>query len=85
MTAKENDLVESYEVEMMIVDALQEYLKIVEQDYSKLVKEGDIKIQQLKEERDQLKLREHHWQKEITIDKVESKWLKQNLEVLRKD
>ena len=28
--AKENDLVESYEVEMITVDALQEYLKLVE-------------------------------------------------------
>ena len=44
MMAKENDLVELYEVEIMTVDTLQEYLKIVEQDYSKLVKEADIKI-----------------------------------------
>ena len=44
MTAKENNLVELYKVEMMTVNALQEYLKLVEQDYSKLVKEEDIKI-----------------------------------------
>ena len=85
MMAKENDLVESYEVEIMMVDTLQEYLKTVEQDYSKLVMEEDIKIQQLKEERYQLKLKEYYRQKEITIDKVESEWLKQNLDVLRKD
>ena len=51
MTVKEKDLVKSYEVEIITVDALQEYLKLVEQDCSKLVKEGDIKIQQLKKER----------------------------------
>ena len=72
ITAKENNLVESYEVEIMMVDALQEYLKLVEQDYSKLVKEGDIKLQQLKGEKHQLKLREHYQQKEIKIDKAES-------------
>ena len=44
MMAKENNLVESYEVEMMMVDALQEYIKIVEQDYSKLMKKRDVKI-----------------------------------------
>ena len=39
----------------------------------------------MKEEQHQLKLKEHYWQKEIEIEKVVSKRLKQNLEVMRKD
>ena len=50
----------------MAVDALQEYLKSMKQDYSKLVKESNSNIQQLKDEIRRL-VKVHHKQIENKI------------------
>jgi len=85
MNEKENEMLETYKIERMTVDALQEYLKSVDNDYHQLVNEADVKIQQLKKEVHQLKLKAHYRQKEIDIDTVELKQLKKNLKVVWKD
>ena len=51
MNKKENELFGTCEVEKMTVDSLQGYLKLVENDYRTLMKEGDKMIHQSKEER----------------------------------
>ena len=79
MKVKENELVEKCKIEMMALNALQEHLKSTEKECNKLIKEGDDKIQQLKEEVHQLKIKEHCKQKETEINKKEAKHLKQNL------
>ena len=85
LTNKENKILEIYEVEKMIVEALQKYLKSIELDYGEVVKEYDTKIRQLKDKIHKLKITAHYKQKEIQIKKEASKLLKQNLDVERKD
>ena len=51
MKSKEDKLVENYEVELMIVETLQEYLKSLESNYMNLMNDGDAKIKSLKEEK----------------------------------
>ena len=60
MNEKENEIFETYKIERMTVDALQEYLKSVNNDYHQLVNEVDVKIQQLKKKVHQLKLKAHY-------------------------
>ena len=48
MKSKEDELVENYKVESMMVKTLQEYLKSLESDYMNLMNNGDAKIKSLK-------------------------------------
>ena len=55
----------------MTVNTMQEHLKLVEKDHSRLAKEGDKKIQELREDKYRLKVKEHDRPKKKEIDKVE--------------
>ena len=44
ITAKESELLELHKIEKMIVDALKEYIKAIEQDCDKLISEGNTVI-----------------------------------------
>ena len=48
--SKEETIIENYEIEKMTVEAMQEYLKLLEDDYNEIIREGDVKIQTLKKE-----------------------------------
>ena len=60
MIIKENELIEFYDIEKITVHALQEYLNQVEKDCNNALKEGNRKLQQLKEERRQLRINKCH-------------------------
>ena len=59
ITSEKNDWEERYEVEAMIVQALQEHLKSLESDYKKIIKESDIKMQCLKKEKQDIHTKWH--------------------------
>ena len=42
--SKEETMIENYEIEKMTVEAMQKYLKLLEDDYNEVIREGDIKI-----------------------------------------
>ena len=56
----ENNLVECFEIEKMVVPLLEKCLKELEKDYCEVMREGDEKTQELKNERYQLKIKECH-------------------------
>ena len=73
--------VECYEIEKMIVSSLEQYLKALEQDCSRVLSEGDEKIQELQKARYQSKIKEHHRQKEMAMEKQENKRLQKELKI----
>ena len=83
--SKEEAIIENYEVEKMIVEAIQEYLKSLEDDYNKVIQEGDIKIQTLKKENHKLYLEAFNISKARKTDKSEIAMLKSSVEMVQKE
>ena len=81
----QNVIIEMCEVKKMIVEALQECPKSIENDCSKLMKDEDLQIKQLKNKACELKLKEHHKQKEDKNCQLESKHLKENAKVIERN
>ena len=66
----ESKVLESYEIEQMTVKSLEEYLKALEDDYTKMMHEGDVVIQELKKEKHMLNMKAYNANKEIELDKI---------------
>ena len=64
--------------------SLDEYLKALEDDYTKIIHEGDIVIQDLKKKRHILNVKAYNANKEIELNKIQIKRLKRDLEFVEK-
>ena len=55
---KEKDAIEErYDIEVMTVEALQEYLKSLEKDHQNIIQESEKQIQRLKKEKHELQVK----------------------------
>ena len=68
----------------MTVKSLEEYLKALEDDYAKMMHEGDVVTQELKKEKYMLNVKAYNANKEIELDKMQIKMLKTDLEFVKK-
>ena len=75
-------MIENYEIEKMTVEAMQEYLKSLENDYNKVIQEGDVKIETLKKENHKLHLEAFNTSKARKTDKSEIVMLKSSDEMV---
>ena len=83
--SKEEGLIENYEIKKMTVEAMQEYLKILEDDYNEVIREGDVKIQTLKKKNHKLYLEAFNTSKARKTDKSEIVMLKSSVEMVQKE
>ena len=64
----ENKIIESYKIGKMTVLSLEEYLKNLENNHVKVMREGDAVLQALKKEKHEFHVKNHHLKKEMEDD-----------------
>ena len=83
MKRNENNLAGCFEIEQMVVSSLKKHLKGLQKDHSKAIHEGHAKMQELRNKQHQLKIKEHHCQKDLVFERKANKQLKQELSNVR--
>ena len=75
---------EEYQVESMTVDNLQAILIQLEQDYDNMRKEGEKKLQQLKESRHQLVIQDNYHKEQWKVEQIMNEQVKKDFEEAQK-